>query len=72
MLIGYARVSTHEQNLELQTDALEKAGCERIFTDKLSSVRETRQGLEDALSHLRSGDPLWYGSSTGWAARSRA
>lgn len=58
MLIGYARVSTDEQNLALQTDALEVAGCVRIFTDKLSGSRLDRPGLADALSHLRSGDTL--------------
>lgn len=58
MLIGYARVSTDDQNLELQLDALKKAKCKRIFTDKLSGSRKERPGLNDALSHLRSGDTL--------------
>jgi DNA invertase Pin-like site-specific DNA recombinase len=58
MLIGYARVSTDEQNLDLQRDALEKANCEQIFTDTVSGTKARRPGLEDALSHLRAGDTL--------------
>src|SRR5918998_6784988 len=60
MLIGYARVSTDDQNLDLQRDALEKAGCnpEHIFTDQVSGTKARRPGLEQALSHLRSGDTL--------------
>ena len=56
-VIGYARVSTKEQDLSLQLDALSKHGCDRIFTDKISSVKE-RQGLTDALGYLRDGDTL--------------
>ena len=56
-VIGYARVSTKEQDLSLQLDALNKYGCDRIFTDKMSSVKE-RQGLTDALGYLRDGDTL--------------
>lgn len=58
MLIGYARVSTEEQNLQLQTDALNKVGCERIFTDKATGSNLNRPGLTEALSHLRPGDTL--------------
>src|SRR5437588_11779098 len=58
MLIGYARVSTDDQNLDLQRDALQKAGCEQIFTDQVSGTKANRPGLTDALSHLRSGDTL--------------
>jgi DNA invertase Pin-like site-specific DNA recombinase len=58
MLIGYARVSTDDQNLDLQRDALEKAGCEQICTDRVSGTKVRRPGLEQALSHLRSGDTL--------------
>jgi DNA invertase Pin-like site-specific DNA recombinase len=58
MLIGYARVSTDDQNLDLQRDALQKAGCEQIFTDTVSGTKAERRGLTDALSHLRRGDTL--------------
>jgi len=58
MRIGYARVSTRDQNLEMQQDALNKAGCERIFTDKLSGAQLERPGLKEALSHLRETDTL--------------
>ena len=58
MLIGYARVSTTDQNLDLQTDALKSAGCEQIFTDKITSVATIREGLNKALSFLREGDTL--------------
>jgi len=56
--IGYARVSTDDQNLTLQLDAIKKSGCDRIFTDKASGARLARPGLDDALSHLRAGDTL--------------
>jgi DNA invertase Pin-like site-specific DNA recombinase len=58
MLIGYARVSTDEQKLALQTKALEQAKCEKIFTDKFSGSRSDRPGLIEALSHSRKGDTL--------------
>ena len=58
MLIGYARVSTDDQNLNLQRDALEKAGCEEIYTDTVSGTKARRPGLENAFSHLRAGDTL--------------
>jgi DNA invertase Pin-like site-specific DNA recombinase len=58
MLIGYARVSTHDQTLNMQRDALEKAGCEQIFTDQVSGTKAERKGLNEALSHLRAGDTL--------------
>jgi len=58
MLIGYARVSTHDQTLALQQDALTAAGCARIFTDTASGALVERKGLEEALSHLRPGDTL--------------
>jgi len=58
MLIGYARVSTHEQNLDLQKDALTAAGCEKIFVDEVSGAALTRSGLEAALEALRNGDVL--------------
>lgn len=45
MMIGYARVSTQDQNLDLQTEALTRAGCEKIYEDKISEVRAERPGL---------------------------
>jgi DNA invertase Pin-like site-specific DNA recombinase len=58
MLIGYARVSTHDQTLNLQRDALEKAGCTKIFTDTASGAKAERKGLEEALSYVRKDDTL--------------
>lgn len=58
MLIGYARVSTTSQNLDLQLDALKKAGCEKIFEDTQSGARESRPGLDESLAFLRLGDVL--------------
>lgn len=58
MLIGYARVSTNEQNLDMQHDALNEAGCEKIFIDKVSSMASARPGIDEALSYLREGDAL--------------
>ena len=58
MLIGYARISSHDQNLALQRDALEAAGCEKIFTDVASGADPARPGLASALAHLRSGDTI--------------
>jgi DNA invertase Pin-like site-specific DNA recombinase len=58
MLIGYARVSTHEQTLNLQRDALAKAGCNKIFTDTASGAKTERSGLEEALNYVRKGDTL--------------
>ena len=58
MLIGYARVSTDDQTLDLQKDALEKAGCSRIFTDIISGAKAERLGLSEALGFMRAGDTL--------------
>jgi DNA invertase Pin-like site-specific DNA recombinase len=58
MLIGYARVSTQDQTLNLQKDALEKAGCSKIFTDTISGATLERPGLEKALAFIRPGDTL--------------
>lgn len=58
MLIGYARVSTQDQNLELQIDALNKAGCQKIFKDKISGTRVERPGLTQMFEILRDGDTL--------------
>jgi DNA invertase Pin-like site-specific DNA recombinase len=58
MDIGYARVSTDDQNLDLQRDALKTAGCGLIFDDMVGGTKARRPGLEQALSHLRAGDTL--------------
>jgi DNA invertase Pin-like site-specific DNA recombinase len=58
MLVGYARISTVDQNLHLQEDALQKAGCERFFTDVASGAQAAREGLREALDFLRAGDTL--------------
>ncbi|HGC5983165.1 TPA: recombinase family protein, partial [Enterococcus faecium] len=56
--IGYARVSTGLQNLDLQEDSLKKFGCEKIFTDHMSGAKNNRPGLETAIDFVRSGDTL--------------
>ena len=58
MKVGYARISTHDQNLSLQKDALKEAGCEKIYQDKASGAKTERPGLQEALDYLREGDSL--------------
>ncbi|WP_419630173.1 recombinase family protein [Thiolapillus sp.] len=58
MRIGYARVSTQDQNPDLQLDALKKAGCEEIFQEKFSGKSSARPELENCLRMLRKGDVL--------------
>lgn len=58
MLIGYARVSTTDQNLTLQKDALAKAGCEKIYEDEMSGTKDNRPGLNQALEMLRKDDTI--------------
>lgn len=58
MLIGYARVSTDDQNLDLQRDALSAAGCAKVFEDMMGGAKADRPGLRQALDHLRTGDTL--------------
>src|SRR5271166_1068432 len=58
MLIGYARVSTADQTLALQQDALTKGGCSKIFTDTARGATAERPGLTEALSYVRTGDSL--------------
>jgi DNA invertase Pin-like site-specific DNA recombinase len=62
MKVGYARVSTHEQNLEAQLDALRQAGCDKIVSEKVTTRKAARPKLNEALTWLRSGDVLiWTG-----------
>ncbi len=58
MKIGYVRVSTHEQNLDMQKDVLKSYGCDEIFTDIASGAKTDRPGLEQALEYIRTGDSL--------------
>src|SRR5438067_4026847 len=58
MLVGYARVSTNEQTLDLQKDALEKIGCVKIYSDVVSGAKAERKGLDEALEYVREGDIL--------------
>lgn len=58
MKIGYARVSTGDQSLDLQCDALKQVGCEKIFEDVASGAKTDRKGLEESLDYLREGDVL--------------
>jgi DNA invertase Pin-like site-specific DNA recombinase len=58
MHIGYARISTGEQTLHLQEDALQQAGCEQLYRDVASGAKAERPGLADAVDHLRTGDTL--------------
>lgn len=68
MLIGYVRVSTNDQNTDLQRNALNCAGCERIFEDKISGTKSDRPGLKNCSGHYRQ-ETLWLsGSWTGWGA----
>jgi DNA invertase Pin-like site-specific DNA recombinase len=58
MLVGYARVSTKDQNLDLQTNSLKENGCERLFEEKVSSTKKNRTELNRALDIMREGDTL--------------
>jgi DNA invertase Pin-like site-specific DNA recombinase len=58
MIIGYARVSTEDQNLDLQMDALKEAGCEKIYEDVISGSKTERNGLDQVMQSLRRGDTL--------------
>src|SRR3982750_3702626 len=58
MLVGYARVSTTEQTMDLQLDALKNAGCTKIFTDTASGAKGERKGLAEAIDYVRVGDTL--------------
>ena len=58
MLVGYARVSTQDQDLSLQLDALQAAGCDKVFTEKASGAQRDRPQLQAALEYMRSQDTL--------------
>jgi DNA invertase Pin-like site-specific DNA recombinase len=58
MLVGYARVSTQDQTPALQPEALEVAGCERVFKEKASGAQRDRPELTAALDYMRDGDTL--------------
>lgn len=58
MRVGYARISTDDQTLNLQLDSMERAGCERVFRDVMSGAKADRPGLREALEYVRSGDTL--------------
>ena len=58
MLVGYARVSTQEQDLALQLDALRAAGCEKVYEEKASGAQRERPALQAALGYMREGDTL--------------
>jgi DNA invertase Pin-like site-specific DNA recombinase len=70
-IIGYARVSTDDQNLDLQRDALTRAGCTRLYEDRISGAKAARPGLALALEVARSGANSSSDGSTGSAARCR-
>lgn len=65
MLIGYARFSTDDQNLDLQRDTLQTVGCGKIFEDKISGAKAERPGLQAALHFARPGDTLVIDLATG-------
>jgi DNA invertase Pin-like site-specific DNA recombinase len=56
--LGYARVSTFEQNLDLQIDALQREGCKQIFTDKISGVKANKPNFEKLMEYARQGDTI--------------
>ncbi|MEM6846262.1 MAG: recombinase family protein [Bacteroidota bacterium] len=58
MKLGYARVSTYEQNLDLQLDALKKEGCKHLFSDKVSGVKAKKPNFDKLLSYAREGDTI--------------
>ena len=58
MTVGYARVSTKDQKLKSQIDLLKKAGCEKIYSDVGSGVRQDRDGLKEMIGYLRKGDTV--------------
>ncbi len=71
MLIGYARVSTDDQNLSLQRAALKDAGCRRTFEEKVSGAKRDRPELARLIEQLRDEDVVVVTGSIGWRARPR-
>ena len=71
MKIGYARVSTGEQKMDLQLDALEEAGCERVYQEEISGAAASRPDLECCMGELREGDTLvvWRLDRFGWSLK---
>ena len=71
MRIGYARVSTLDQNADLQLQKLKEAGCEKVVTEKASGAKADRPGLAVALAYLREGAPATPSctSSPAWSRR---
>jgi len=63
MKIGYARVSTKEQSLDLQEDALKKEGCKKIYSEQISGTKSDRPKLKEMMGQLRKGDVVmvWKG-----------
>jgi DNA invertase Pin-like site-specific DNA recombinase len=70
-LLGYARVSTTDQQPHLQVDALDRAGCYRVFTETGSGTRTARPALDQALDQQRPGDTLVVWKLTSWAGLER-
>jgi len=68
MKIGYARVSTNDQDTQLQLDALNSVGCGRIYEEAQSGAKKDRPELQQCLKSLRAGDNWSSGNWTGWAA----
>jgi DNA invertase Pin-like site-specific DNA recombinase len=58
VIFGYARISTFDQNVDFQKDALKKAGCEKLFVDQASGAKTDRPGLNELVEKLRNGDTL--------------
>lgn len=71
MFVGYARVSTHDQDPAFQLDAQEQAGCERVFTQTTSGAQRERPKLKPALDYMRSADTLvvWRLNRLGWSLK---
>ena len=69
MFVGYARVSTDDQDLTLQRTALKQSGCKRIYEEKVSGATRDRPALTRMLDQLREGDVVVVASSTGLRAR---